>query len=199
MNIKKIQFLVAVALVGSIGLANAQTPFTGTLDANDQSPETGSFTSTSISLDPSNLVSLLPSGESGTFTATVPPGSELSADTVDITGLSSTPVSEDIDGLLTFASQGPIPSGTGTTPVNRFSFDLTSLSEDYVSSSVAFFTGYGTLLDDQGAYSETPAELLVTFSGPDTYSLTLQAVPEPTTISLVLAGLGVLPFLRRKR
>lgn len=199
MSTKKIQFLVAGTLVGFACIANAQN-FTGILDVNDQSPETGFFTSTSLSLDVANVVSPFPGGETGTFLSTVPAGSEVTGDSTLISGLSSTAVTENVSDFLVFASQGPFLSGTGTTPANRFAFDLTSLSETYnASTGLANFVGTGTLVDDQGVYANTAAELFLGFSGPNTYSFTVQAVPEPGTLTLLVAGLGMLPLLRRKK
>lgn len=200
MSMKKIQFLVASGVVGFACFANAQTPFTGQLLVDDQSPETGSLTSSSLTLDADNHSSQFPGVATGTFATTVPAGSEITASTTTLGGLSTTPISENVT-LLEIASTGPFPSGTGTTPSDRFTYDLTSLSETYDSATgLATFNGLGTLVDDQNVYSDTPAEMVLTFSGPNTYSFTLQteAVPEPATFSLAAAGLlGALVFRRR--
>jgi hypothetical protein len=202
MSMKKIQFLVASGVVGFACLASAQTSFTGFLYGYDQAPEPeiGSFTSSSLTLDGANYSSQFNGGESGTFLATIPAGSEITASTSTLGGLSSTPISENVV-LFDFASQGPLSTGTGTTPSDRFTYDLSSLSETYDSATqLAKFNGIGTLVDDQGLYANTLADLIITFSGPNTYSFTLQAeaVPEPATFSLVAAGmLGALVFRRR--
>jgi len=199
MSTKKIQFLAAGALVGFACVANAQN-LTGILDVNDQAPETGFFTSSSLSLDVANVVSPFPGGETGSFLSLVPAGSEVTGDSAVISGLSATTVTENISDFLVFASQGPFISGTGTTPSDRFSFDLTSLSETYnASTGLANFVGVGTIVDDQGVYANTAADLFLGFSGPNTYSFTLQAVPEPGTLTLLVAGLGMIPLLRRKK
>ena len=200
MSAKKIQFLVASTLVSFVCVAGAQNPFTGVLQVNDQTPETGFFTSSSLSMDISNVTSPFPGAATGTFALTVPAGSEVMADSTILGGLSSTPISESVPDFLVFASQGPFTGGIGTSPANRFSFDLLSLSEIYnPSTGLANFVGTGTLADAdvQGTYSTTPADLYIGFSGPNTYSFTVQAIPEPSTFG-ILAGLGLLPFIRRK-
>lgn len=108
-------------------------------------------------------------------------------------------MNDPITGFFTFSAPDTLVN-SGTTPVDRFVFNLATITEAaYNSSQNADFSGTGTLVDTQGIYANTPAEFNLSFSGPSTYSFTLQAVPEPATISLVATGLlATLAFRRRK-
>jgi PEP-CTERM motif len=120
-----------------------------------------------------------------------------------ITGLSSTPISDPINNYFKFSQTSSFNglTGTGTTPPNRFEFDLLTLAEDSFNSGTgaAMFSGTGTIVDTTGAFQNTPADLTVDFSNAHLYTLTLQAVPEPTTMSLAAAGLLAFWTLRRRK
>jgi hypothetical protein len=196
MNLKKHYLLVAVIL-SLAGVAAAQTPFAGSVGVQEDTTQSGSFTAGpdgSLMLDVSNYTD--PLSGSGTFsTANVPNATEVIADGVNLAGLSTTPTTEDISDYLQIGSPGTF-SSVGTSPNNRFDFELQTLAEN----SSGDFTGTGILTDTAGDYTPTAAEFLLSFTpDSDNYSFTLQAVPEPATVTLVLAGLGVLPFLRRKK
>jgi PEP-CTERM motif len=189
MNFKKYCLLAPVVL-SLASVADAQS-FTGTVGIQEDTSQTGSYTASSLMLDASNFTD--PGSASGTFLSGVPGGTIVTAYSLNISGLSSTPASTPISDFLQIGAPGYFGSA-GTAPNNRFDFNLQTLEE----SSSGNFIGIGTLVDTQGQYANTASELLLSFSTPSNYSFTLQAVPEPTTLSLVLAGLGVLPFIRRK-
>jgi hypothetical protein len=202
MNLTKHFSVISGVFFALATVANAQS-FTGSIGIQEDSSQTGSFTSSSLTMDTQNYTE--PGSGTGTFAPpTVPNGTEAFATNGNfsgvISGLSSTPKTVNIDDFVVIGGPGPALFGSpGTSPNNRFEFDLQTLSEDYVSSSVAYFTGTGILTDTQGTYSPTSADLLLSFSGVNNYSFTLQAVPEPATLSLAAVGLlGALAFRRRK-
>ena len=189
MNFKKYYLFVPVVL--SVATVAGAQSFTGAVGIQEDTSQTGSYTASSIMLDVANFTD--PGSASGTFLSTVPGGTEVTAYSSNITGLSSTPESISISDFLQIGTPGYFGS-SGTTPNNRFDFNLQTLAE----SSNGDFIGTGTLTDTTGAYSPTPAELLLSFSTLNNYSFTLQAVPEPGTLAMALTGLAMLPLFRRK-
>jgi hypothetical protein len=188
----KVHHLLVSAVLSLASVASAQI-FTGAIGIQEDTSQTGSYTANSLTLDSANFTE--PSSASGTFLATVPNGTEITAYSSTISGLSSTPEFVSISDFLLIGTPGPAVFGSpGTTPNNRFDFDLQTLEE----AQPGGFIGAGTLVDTTGTYADTSAEFILNFSGANNYSFTLEAVPEPATGSLVLAGLGLLPFLRRK-
>lgn len=195
MDLKKYYLLVPVILsVASVATAQG---FSGVLSVQEDSSQTGAYTSSSLLLDNLNYTEPL-IAPTGMFATTVPEATEVYAYSTQISGLTSTPQTEDINDFLVIGGPGPAPyDSPGTTPNDRFDFDLQTLEES--SSQPGGFIGEGTLIDTQGVYSDTAAQLAINFTPSSAnYSFTLTATPEPATLTLVLAGLGVLPFLRRK-
>ena len=153
---------------------------------------TASFTATSFNLSAANLIT---SAEAGTFVSDVPALSDLTASTANITGLSASPTADPIASFFVFSSPDATFVTSGTTPVNRFDFNLATVTSVTSNS----FAGTGTLVDALGGvYDPTPAEFTLSFSGPSNYSFTVATVPEPTTISLVAISLGALGLRRRR-
>jgi hypothetical protein len=162
---------------------------------------TSSFTSSSVSLNQLNLIT---HSETGTFLTFVPALSDLTASTALLSGLSATPTVESVPNFLVFSTPDTTLSTSGTTPSNRFSFDLTSLSETAYNGSTATFSGSGVITDSLGAFSATQATLDLAFSSQSGYTLTISipdtaAVPEPSTWALMLGGFGMLLFLTRRQ
>ncbi|HEX3628138.1 MAG TPA: PEP-CTERM sorting domain-containing protein [Verrucomicrobiae bacterium] len=198
MNLKKHYLLVPVIL-SLASTAGAQGNMNGAVGVLEDSSLSGSFTASSLTLDSSNFTQ--PASATGTFIGTVPDGTEVTAYSSTISGLSATPLTVSISNFLLIGTPGPVlpppfSQSPGTTPNNRFEFNLQTLEEPASGS----FVGFGTLIDTAptGAYSPTAAEIDLSFSGANNYSFVLETVPEPTTLTLVLAGLGLLPLLRRK-
>lgn len=141
----------------------------------------GSFTSGSLTLSAENPVDAV----SGDFTDILPQYSAITTYSSEISGLSTSPESVAVQDFFQIASPGTFGpfTGAGTTPVNRFDFDLATLTESSYSGSTADFTGTGTLVDTTGAYADTPAYFNLSFSSPGVYSFSFGTVsvaaPEP--------------------
>ena len=187
MSLKKLQILAAAASLAFVGAANAQQM-------------NGSFAVADVygggSAGPGTLTmfstSLITTGISGTFAGIVPALSDLTANTATISGIGSSPTPENINDYLSFSTPDSTFGGAGTSPLNRFEFNLSTLQTDGSGGGTYAFFGQGTLVDEQvGGFDPTPAEMTVSYSGPGSYSFTFAAiaVPEPTTISLFATGL----------
>ena len=195
-------FGVAGAL-GCLAFAHAATaaPMTGSMGVvvYPFGTPSDSFSASSLTLNAQNLIT---TAESGDFAAQVPSHGDLTAYSTTITGLSASPLADSIANFFVFSTPDAILATSGTTPNNRFEFNLSTITETgYVSTSVASFSGTGTLVDTLGAFDNTPAQFTLNFSGPSNYSFTFAAtsVPEPTTLGLVTTGLvGALSFRRRR-
>lgn len=190
-----VQYFLVAVIVSLASAVTAQPLMSGTINVQEDSTLSGSYTSTSLTLDSSNYTEPF-SPSTGTFSSTVPEGTEVFAYSLQISGLSSSPQAESVSDYFIIGAPGPVLFGSpGTSPVDRFDFNLQTLAEPTLDT----FVGTGTLVDTTGAYADTSAQFLLSFSGANNYSFTLQTVPEPATISLALGGLAFLPLLRRKR
>jgi hypothetical protein len=191
----KVHHLLVPLFLSMTGVAGAQGFINGSLvGVQEQAPLTGTYTDSSLMLDASNYTE--PGSASGTFSSTVPDGTEVTAYSSNITGLSSTLEPVAISDFLQIGTAGPAIFGSsGTTPNNRFDFNLQTLEE----TESGTFVGFGTLVDTAGTYGSTAAELQLSFSGASNYSFSVEAVPEPATVTIALAGLGGMILLRRKR
>jgi hypothetical protein len=127
-----------------------------------------------------------------TYTATFGGGSTLS-----LTNPLSTPL------LLTW--------GSGTSPVNRYTFTTTSAAVTAQNNSNANVLFIGTFSDSDGFFTSGPASVSYSFSssgvGQGTNAMTfgtppseiIQGTPEPGTVLGILAVAGAGAFARRKR
>jgi hypothetical protein len=159
----------------------------------------GSATSSSLTLQGSNLITQA----TGDFLTLGAEDSGLTASTATVSGLSTTPSAESISDYFVFASPSSFPppfDGPGTTPSDRFDFELTSLTETAYNGAVGVssFSGAGTITDSAGVYNPTPATFTIGFSSPSNYSFTFDTVPEPTTLGLAAISLGALAMRRRR-
>jgi len=187
---KKLLALVLIGCLAVAGGARAQY-LTGTLtgDADSNTPlNNREASASSMELSWSNVVQTT----SGSFVGNIPDNSIAMTYYHEIDGLSTTPTTVSINPFFTFL--------TAVSP-GRFSFDLGTLTEDSYDSGTgqALFTGTGTIIDRTGAFENTPGDLTVTFTSPEAYTFSLEAVPEPATMSLAAAGLLGLSALRRQR
>lgn len=188
----KLHCLLVPAMLSLAGAAGAQGYMSGSFSVQAASGNC-SYTASSLTMDPTNFTEPF-TPAIGTFSTTVPEGTEVYAYSVTISGLSSTSFEAESDPNFLIIG-GPGPTGSpGTSPVDRFVFDLQSLEEPTPGT----FVGYGTLTDVTGYYAVTSAQLTLGFSAPDNYSIDVTAVPEPGSIAIALAGLGGLLALRRK-
>lgn len=188
----KLYCLLVPAMLSLAGTACAQGYINGSVGIQEDSSQTGSYSASSLALDAANFTA--PGSATLTFSSTVPDGTEVTANSATINGISSSsPETVSISDFLQIGSAGHFGS-VGTTPTNRFDFDLQTIEEPASGT----FVGFGTLSDTAGIYSDTPFQMTLNFSGANNYSFILEAVPEPATITLALAGLGGLLVLRRK-
>lgn len=194
---RKAAVLSAFAALGLAGAARGAM-VNGGLSV---SPEGGSATVTSSSLAlPATNIIFTATNDFLTLGASL---SDLTASTATVSGLSNSPTAESIPDYFVFASPDSFFGGTGTTPSNRFDFELTSLTETAYNPTfgVASFSGAGTVTDTANVYDPTPATFTIGFSSlsPSNYSFTFNTVvPEPTTIGLAAISLGTL-LMRRRR
>jgi hypothetical protein len=193
MNIKRLFIAICAVTLSMTGSANAQF-FSGSITVSNSPIYAVAFaTGSSLMLSGTNLVAKTTGG----FTGVVPlEGLFLVqfGDPAEINGLSASPLTDSINNFFVFSTGYEF--GPGTTPPNRFDFDLQTITED--PDGIGDFSGTGTLIDNGGVYGSSPAEFTVDFTSANNYILTLD-VPEPATIGLVTTGLlGLWVFRRRK-
>lgn len=192
-NMKIVKLLLATVILGFAAAANAQY-LNRSVTASVYSGRSGNATSSSLSLFATNVIS----GTMGNFSSVVPIGSLLTPHIGTVSGLSTTPLSDSINNYFVFSSQAPF-GASGTTPLNRFDFDLSTITEDSYSGGIGDFSGTGTIVDTTSAYQTTAADFTVDFSSSIAYTITLETVPEPGTISLGTTGLLVVIMRRNIR
>jgi hypothetical protein len=194
---KKLHLIASASAI----LAVASSAHATLIDGGLAAGATGSFTSSSLTLSGTQFVE----SSSGDFSPEVQSLSGLTAYSSTISGLSSTALAVNIADYFSFSSTLIAP---GTTPSDRFEFNLTSLTETFFGSGIADFSGTGTIVDTTGAFADTAATFTLGFSGPASESFSMSTVaapvPEPTTIvagaSMLLPfGVGALRILRKSR
>lgn len=185
--IKSSLLATAILLLTAGGSASAALVMDGSLGVAESSYG-GSFTSSSLVLNPSTMIIF----ETGTFSSLVPTYSELTSYSGALTGLSATPTTEDIDNFFVFSSPDSLFGASGTTPNNRFEFNLGTLSEVYYNGQFANYVGTGTLVDSLGTYASSPAQFDLSFSAEGNYSFVLATVPEPNQYGIYS---GIFAFL----
>jgi hypothetical protein len=185
----KKQLLAVAALVALVGIGHAQQ-----INGGIAVGGSGAFTSGSLTL---NSIGLVESSTGDLSSADTESGATLS--TAVLSGLSSSPTTESINDFFQFSSP-LIPPSTGTTPANRFDFDLTSITE--TNPTTGIFTGSGTLVDTTGALQNATATFTLSFAGSTAMSFsldTVQAAPEPSSWALAAILGGAFAFLRFRR
>ena len=134
--------------------------------------------------------------ETGTFLALLPAHSDLTAYSATISGIGfdfggSGPTTRKISMTICpfFHARQLRSASSGTTPNNRFEFNLATLPAIVRGATKYFLEGTGTLVDTEGVYANTPGLMTVkafpVLISRFPFSFTLAAVPEPATISLV--------------
>ena len=198
MKFIKLQSLALLAGLAFVVSANEQIYFTGSFSVSMWgNASTSDYDNSTLSLNAQNLITGTPQG---TF-ALMPALSDLTASTVTLSGLSTSSKVENIANYFVFSSPDSMFGSSGTTPNNRFAFDLGTISD--LGGGV--FTGTGTFVDTMGVYTDTPGHFTLSFSGsPNTvganYSFTMaaQPVPEPATFAFVGCASWLLFAMRRK-
>jgi hypothetical protein len=117
---------------------------------------------------------------------------------------------------LNIGSGGAITNGTITDffgfgyvgagqPANRFQFDLYSATKGMNGTTSLTLSGTGILRDTQGVFANTAAKFTLSTVGTATavnnYSVSFSTVPvpEPETYAMMLAGIGLMGFMARRR
>jgi len=185
-----------VSVFTALGLAGAALGAQVNGDLSVSPYGGGSSTSSSLTLYGQNII-FVATGDFGTLGAA---DSDLTASTVTVSGLSTTPTAEAIPDYFVFASPDAFFGGSGTTPSNRFDFELTSLTETSFNGALgASYSGAGIVTDTASVYDPTPATFTIGFSSPSNYSFTFGTVaPEPTSLGLAAISLGALTTRRRR-
>jgi len=196
---------VAIAAVAFSARADAQVLDGSVSTVVDPFTASASmFTVSSFSLNQTNLIT---SDETGDFTTLVPALGDLTASTATISGLSATPITDSISDFLQFSSSDSTLNSLGTSPTDRFEFNLATIAETSFTGSAATFEGTGTIIDTTGQFQPTTATLVLAYSSQKGYTLTLETVgsdsdpvtvPEPSTWALMLGGLSLLVLFGRR-
>jgi MYXO-CTERM domain-containing protein len=183
--------LILIAFVALVGIARVNAQYlTGSITAASYplSAQIGFDGPGFLQFGGTNIVQ----SATGNLAGILPINSKVfSVDYLSFSGLSTTPQTVS-DQLFYF----PV-----TSYPYRFTFTLDTIAQDSYNSATgaAVFTGTGTIADSTGTYQDTPANLTVDFTSFGVYSFTLDAVPEPTTASLAVAGLFGLWAWRPRR
>jgi hypothetical protein len=195
----RMKLLITLVLTGSLALTwETRAQFlSGSLTATSANFPGASATSSSLTMIQTNIIDF--TSFSGNLGSLVPSNSLLTAHSATVSGLSSLPTAISINNFFVFSSP-EAGFGFSTTPPNRFDFDLLTITETSFTgnaNNTALFTGTGTIVDTTGAFQNTSGQFTIDFLHPNDYMITLQAVPEPATISLIGAGLLGIWALRR--
>jgi len=93
----------------------------------------------------------------------------------------------------------------GVGAADRFQFDLLSATKGMTGTTSLTLAGSGVLRDTLGVFADTAAAFTMNTTGSATsisnYSVSFATnpVPEPESFAMLLAGLGVVGFLARRR
>jgi hypothetical protein len=191
---------LVMSVAGWLVATGAEAALTGSLGFAPWNDTTGGYGSGGLRLAHSGFVNATPTGVFAS--SVVPLGGTFTMNTTQITGLGATPKAVTISDFFVFSS--PF-IGAGTTPQNRFHFDLATLTQ----TGTKAYSGTGTIHDLAGVYLDAPAQFSISFSSSYNYAGSLSAqftpapVPEPTTwiagaLLLLPLTAGTIRALRRR-
>jgi PEP-CTERM motif len=206
---------LAVGLTGGAAYADLPT-LNGSFAMNPVGKQPNAFghTSTSLELAATNFIT----DTEGAFTNLINLDDRVSGYTNLLKSISTSaanPTLVSIPDYLVFSAPFPRFSAPGSTPANRFEFNLSSIYS--TGGNYTAFFGTGTVVDAAGVYAPTVAEIALSFSSSagftgQNYGLSFSAdgvaaqgsnppspTPEPGVFALAGFGVAGLTWLRRRK
>lgn len=177
-------------------------------------PNSFGHTATSLELASTNIIT----DTEGAFTNLINLEDKVFGYTNLLSNISTSaanPTQVSIPNYLVFSAPYPLFGAPGSTPANRFEFNLSSIYSS--GGSYTAYFGTGTVVDTAGVYAPTAAQIALSFSSPSgfsgqNYGLSFAATgvaapggnpasptPEPSVFALAGFGVASLTWLRRRK